>query len=79
MEMDFTLKCIKYKTPRIVYILSHFKNINTILNLHDTYIIVPWKIKRSIKTNHRKQPNFNVKLTERLFVIIIHICQMFKR
>lgn len=37
MEMDFTLKYIKYKTPRLVYILFHFENINTTLNLHDTY------------------------------------------
>lgn len=35
--MDFTLKYVKYKTPRIVYILFHFKNINTTLNLYDTY------------------------------------------
>lgn len=33
--MDFTLKYIK--TPQIVYILFHFKNINTTLNLYDTY------------------------------------------
>lgn len=72
MEIDFTLKYVKYKTPRIIYILFHFENINTTLDLHDT-CHRSLQIKRSIKTNHRQRPNFTVKLTERLLYSLLFI------